>query len=158
MYLLRNETPNEQIRNSLDEVTCFLEMNSADYPEDSVVTTEATANNHGYVKDESEDGDGYDDDDQDEDVVDVKYSRHLGTPAIVSTKVPGGIKHLFEIALEALPCPEDAPLETNGNFDSDVETDFGYGQDMSPNTGGGARREAVAAIFVLNAIVVLLVT
>ncbi|XP_054264780.1 connectin-like [Macrosteles quadrilineatus] len=94
MHTLLNETPNEHVRNVLEELTCF--WNDSDHRVEGGVAP-LTSHSHRPHHAEPNDVNGYEEDDyEDED--------------------PGSQKHFLDIPVETLPCPEamkhstDAPL------------------------------------------------
>lgn len=123
MYLLRNETPSEQIRNSLDELTCRLGSQVPDYQDhdanDSVddTTEPPHVNSRGYGEDIFS-GRGYESDGR------------RGMPDS-STAEPSNLKHLFDIPQEQLPCPEDLQLEPDPTFPFQFNSEFGHGRDVN---------------------------
>jgi hypothetical protein len=138
MYQLRNETPSEQIRNSLDELTCRLEPNG-DYRDHDVsdsVDSSTEPSHIGYGEEMiSEQG-------HENGAVRVQ---HDGL-----TPQPSNVKHLFDIPQEQLPCPEDLQLDPNPTFPFEFGPEFGQGGDNA-----GIQAHVLFAMFILNFVVML---
>jgi hypothetical protein len=129
MYLLRNETPNEQILNSLDELTCRLGPEEGDYQ----------------------------DHDSDEGFYSTQHPRFSG-PAHAEdlaggapTPEPSNWKHLFDIPQDQLPCPEDLQLEADPTFPFELNSEFGQGRD----TNSDVKSHVTLSVFVFNAVLML---
>jgi hypothetical protein len=142
MYLLRNETPNEQILNSLDELTCQLGPEVGDYQDHdasgAAYTTEHPhVNSRGFAEDlasgHSQDAD----------------ERRLKSDA--PTPEPSNLKHLFDIPQEQLPCPEDLQLEADPTFPFEFNSEFGQGRDMN----AGAEAHVAFSMFIFNFVLIL---
>lgn len=140
MYLLRNETPSEQIRNSLDELTCHLGPEVGDYQDHDVSgsTDSSTEPPHLGHGEEPISGHGREND-----------VRRLQPDA--ATPEPSNVKHLFDIPQEQLPCPEDLQLEPDPTFPFEFNAEFGHGRDVN----AGIRAHVVSAMFILNFLVML---
>lgn len=145
MYQLRNETPSEQIRNSLEELTCRLVSEVPDYQDhdanDSIddTTEPPHINSRGYGEDHFS-GRDFDSD---------------GPPGQpdASTPEPTKLKHLFEIPQEQLPCPEGIQLEPDPKFPFQYNSEFGHGRDVN----AGNEIKIISSMLIFN-IVVILVT
>jgi hypothetical protein len=136
MYLLRNETSNEQILNSLDELTCRLGPEVGDYQDHDtsggLYTTERShVDSRGYAED-------------------VDNDERRARPDAV-TPEPNNVKHLFDIPQEQLPCPEDLQLEADPTFPFDFNSEFGQGRDS--NVGVGAH--VALCVFMFNFVLML---
>jgi hypothetical protein len=142
MYLLRNETPSEQIRNSLDELTCRLGAEVPEYLDhdanDSVddITEPPHINSRGYGEDLG--GRGYESD-----------GRRGQSEA--STSEPSYLKHLFDIPQDQLPCPEDLQLEPDPTFPFHFNSEFGHGRDVN----AGIEINVVSAMLIFNFVLML---
>jgi hypothetical protein len=142
MYLLRNETPNEQILNSLDELTCRMGPEVGDYQDhdtsDGLYTTEHPhVNSRGYGEDLAS-GHGHDSDER-------RARPDAATPE------PSNVKHLFDIPQEQLPCPEDLQLEADPTFPFDFNSEFGQGRDSN----AGVEAHVALCVFIFNFILML---
>lgn len=143
MYQLRNETPSEQIRNSLEELTCRLVSEVPDYQDhdanDSVddSTEPPHINSRGYGEDHIS-GRGFDSDGP------------RGQPD-VSTPEPTKLKHLFEIPQEQLPCPEGIQLEPDPKFPFQYNSEFGHGRDVN----AGIEIKVISSMLIFNFVVIL---
>ena len=143
MYLLRNETPSEQIRNSLEELTCRLGSEVPDYLDhDANVSMEDATepphiNSRGYGED-LYGGRGYESDGR------------RGQPD-ASTSEPSNLKHLFDIPQDQLPCPEDLQLEPDSTFPFQFNSEFGHGRDVN----AGVEINVVSSMFIFNFVVML---
>jgi hypothetical protein len=136
MYSLRNETPSEQIRNTLDELTCRLAPEAGDY-QDHVAVDESTeashSSNRGYPEDH-----GYEDD-----------GRRGQLDA--ATSEPSNVKHLFDIPQEQLPCPESLHSEPDPTFPFQFNPKFGQGGESN----AGIQTHVVSAMIIFNFVVML---
>jgi hypothetical protein len=143
MYQLRNETPSEQIRNSLDELTCRLGSEAPDYQDhdakDSMgdTTEPPHINSRGYVE-ELFSGRGFDSD-----------GPRGQTDA--TTTEPNELKHLFDIALEQLPCPENIQLEPDPKFPFQFNSEFGHGRDVN----AGIEIQVMSSMLIFNFVLML---
>ncbi|XP_023728028.1 connectin isoform X2 [Cryptotermes secundus] len=142
MYLLRNETPSEQILNSLDELTCRLGPEVGDYQDhdasDLMYTTEHPhINSRGYGEDLAT-GYGHDSDGR------------RGQPD-APTLEPRNLKHLFDIPQEQLPCPEDLQLEAHPTFPFEFNSEFGQGREMN----AGVEAQVISSLFIFNFVLML---
>ncbi|GLV35445.1 hypothetical protein CBL_01405 [Carabus blaptoides fortunei] len=114
MHNLRNGTKNEQVRNALDELTCYLEhpegMNVVTSP--TTMTTPPRAIRQPYTstkyEDLSHDDNGY------------MYDQRQDVNSLPMTQGENSyIRHLFQIPLEELPCPQSlhGPTETTNRIE-----------------------------------------
>jgi hypothetical protein len=144
MYQLRNETPSEQIRNSLEELTCRLGSEAPDYQDhdanDSIDdTTEPTdINSRGYGE-ELFGGRGFHSDGP------------RGQPD-ASTPEPTTLKHLFDIPQEQLPCPEDVQLEPDPKFPFQYNSEFGHGRDVN----AGIEIHVISPMLIFNFVLMMI--
>ncbi|XP_046626705.1 connectin [Neodiprion virginianus] len=146
---LRNETNNTQLKESLDELTCFLELNNStvqviddaqtesqadtsentqyqeDYPSDDVMLDGTTGDNgeYSYRNDNPDDSYTYDDE---EGVADPSAStNHQPVLQVVEGKT-GYVRHLFQLNPEDLPCPDRQDLMASEQpFSHPEQTLFG---------------------------------
>jgi hypothetical protein len=132
MYVLRNETSSEQIRNSLDELTCRLGPDG-DYQDHDVSDSVASSTEPGHI------GNG-------EDMIGVPHEK----PDAL-TPEPSNLKHLFDIPQEQLPRPEDLQLEPDPTFPFEFNSEFGQGR----HANAGIQAHVLSAMFILNFVVVL---
>ena len=138
IYQLRNETPSEQIRNSLEELTCRLVSEDHDTNDSIDDTTEPPhINSRGYGEDHFG-GRGFDSDGP------------RGQPD-ASTPEPTKSKHLFEIPQEQLPCPEEIQLEPDPKFPFQYNSGFGDGRDVN----AGIDIKVISSVLMFNFVVIL---
>ncbi|PSN31382.1 hypothetical protein C0J52_27608 [Blattella germanica] len=155
MYLLRNETPNEQIRNSLDELTCHLRQESTDYQDHdanaSADESTETSPGKGYVRINGNDFGHSIDSDEGEIVVRQDGRRGHLDASETSTSEPNDVKHLFDIPQEHLPCPEDLQMEPDPTFPFLFNAEFGVA-----DANSGVRAHVVSIVLVISLFVVLI--
>jgi len=143
MYLLRNETPSEQIRNSLEELTCRLVSEVPNYQDHDVkdtmddITEPPHINSRGYGEDLSS-GRGFDSDGP-------RGQQDASTPE------PTKLKHLFDIPQEQLPCPENIQSEPHPKFPIQFNSEFGHGRDVN----AGTEIKVVSSMLIFNFVVML---
>ncbi|CAL1674282.1 unnamed protein product [Lasius platythorax] len=106
---LRNETKNTKLRDALEELTCFLENNNATQKinNEGLGKIQPPAIAKEYSADNSrDDGNEYEADDSSyNDEIDENSSSNSNFYDKISSRMCC-IKHLFELKLEELPCPE----------------------------------------------------
>lgn len=92
MYVLRNETDSDQVRNTLEELTCVLESD---------------------VNLPASDADEDEGDLDEEDLVEVRELELDDDPSVNTTQpVRQRMRHLLEIPADLLPCPERSEQST----------------------------------------------
>lgn len=106
MHTLLNETPNEHIRNVLEELTCF--WNDSEHVEGGVAPLTSQSHAHRphhsrthlhHSEEPNEVGDSYDED----------YEEDAGSQ-----------RHLMDIPVETLPCPEAVKVATDSPLTADT--------------------------------------
>lgn len=129
MYKLRNETKNERVRNSLDELTCYLE-NSDIKILPAATTTKVTTMASKTIRQPFTPND-YDDEENplgdDEEYLYDQQENNSNTLAVTKQEDPF-MKHLFQIAVNDLPCPQSlhAPTETTNRIEGTPPPDFPF--------------------------------
>lgn len=115
MHSLRNGTKNDQVRNALEELTCYLE-----HPDSVKLVTSPTtitippkAIRQPFTSNE------YDDEDTDDDDGYVYDQQQDSNSLPVTQPEDPFIKHLFQIPVEELPCPQSlhGPTETTNRIE-----------------------------------------
>lgn len=138
MYQLRNETPSDQIRNSLEELTCRLVSEVSDFQDhdanDSMddTTEPPHINSRGYGED-------------------LFSGRGFDRQPDTSTPEPTKLKHLFDIPKEQLPCPENIQLEPDPKFPYHFNSEFGNGRDVN----AGIEIKLISSMLIFNFVVML---
>lgn len=133
MYKLRNETKNERVRNSLDELTCYLE-NSGDIKLRPAIVAATTTKvttpppktiRQSFTPTEYEDEEDPLDED-DEYLYDQQENSSNSLP--VTQQEDPYVRHLFQIPEEELPCPRSlhAPTETTNRIEGTPPPDFPF--------------------------------
>lgn len=149
MYKLRNETKNERVRNSLDELTCYL-----DTPGEvkvrpvaiAATTTRITTPPPKTVRQPYTPTD-YDDeeipvDDDEEYLYDQQENSSNSLP--VTQQEDPFMKHLFQIPVEQLPCPKSlvhVPTETTNRIEGTPPPDFPFMLSSNSRTNMAAHME-----------------
>lgn len=160
MYKLRNETKNDRVRNSLDELTCYLE----DSPEIKVrqhivaattiklTTPPPKSIRQPYTPTDYDDEDPTDDDD--EYLYDQQESSSNSLP--VTQQEDPFVKHLFQIPVEELPCPRSlhsGPTETTNRIEGTPPPDFPFMLTSNHRTNLAAHmRSSLATLSILIAL------
>lgn len=142
MYKLRNETKNERVRNSLDELTCILEnseikVHPAARPTTTKITTpQPKTIRQPFTPNDYEDEENPIDDDE-EYLYDQQENSSNSLPS--TQKEDLFKKHLFQIAVEDLPCPRSlhAPTETTNRIEGTPPPDFPFMLSSNSRTNGG---------------------
>lgn len=144
MYKLRNETKNERVRNSLDELTCYMENpNVKIHPAARPTTTKITTPHPKTIRQPYTPLD-YDEENQNDDDDEYSYDQQENNSnSLPSTqKEDPSVKHLFQIAIEDLPCPRSlhAPTETTNRIEGTPPPDFPFmlSSNSRTNTGNSA--------------------
>lgn len=117
MHNLRNGTKNEQVRNALEELTCYLEhpdgVKLVTSP--TTMTTPPKAIRQPFTSTE------YEDEDLTRDDIDpLMYDQQQDSNSLPVTQPEDPfIKHLFQIPMEELPCPQSlhGPTETTSRIE-----------------------------------------
>lgn len=129
MYKLRNETKNERVRNSLDELTCHLnnpdvKIHPAARPTTTKITTPEPKTIHQPFSEYEEEENPIDEDD--EYLYDQQENNSNSLPS--TQKEDPSVKHLFQIAVEDLPCPRSlvAATETTHRIEGTPPPDFPF--------------------------------
>lgn len=123
MHILRNETKNQIIRDTLNELTCHLEIDEDQLPAASLFSTKSEAVDNTLLDDEDPSlnplsaGHGeseylyYEDDD-------YQQQQSLQNQVTISQPEDPTLRHLFQIPLADLPCVQEskAPTQTPRHF------------------------------------------
>lgn len=142
MYKLRNETKNERVRNSLDELTCYLENSDVKiHPAARPTTIKITTPQPKTIRQPYTPND-YDDeenpiDDEEEYLYDQQENSSNSLPS--TQKEDQFVKHLFQIAMNDLPCPRSlhAPTETTNRIEGTPPPDFPFMLSSNSRTNSG---------------------
>lgn len=114
VYSLRNETHNSDIRNSLEELTCVtddVDLSTINNANNMVATEKSFVNEEPDYRVDVNSVQYDDDVDYDEEQDNSEYDLALGA-------LPR--KHIFDIPIEKLPCPEKLKATTEDIFNSKV--------------------------------------
>ncbi|XP_067012002.2 connectin [Anabrus simplex] len=136
MYQLRNETPNEQVRNALEELTCILKE-PLDYEASPTADTTTESTVRDFVRDEPDEDLSYDDEDT------------LPEDDETATSLPDYRRHLFQIPPQMLPCPEELHAAQDTTEQPYLTSDYGYGHEMVAKTSSASSMAGSAAILLL---------
>lgn len=158
MYKLRNETKNERVRNSLEELTCHLE-NPDIKIRPAATTVKVTTQASKTIRQPYTPND-YDDEENplgdDEEYLYDQQENNSNSLAVTQQEDPF-MKHLFQIAVEDLPCPMSlhAPTETTNRIEGTPPPDFPFM--LSSNSRSRINDASTSSMFSLSALILFTV-
>lgn len=165
MYKLRDETKNERVRNSLDELTCTLENIGEVKLRPAVVTATTTklttpqpkSIRKPFTPTDYDDEEGPMDDDE-EYLYDQQENASNSLP--VTQQEDQFVRHLFQIPENELPCPSSlhGPTETTNRIEGTPPPDFPFMLSSNSRTNSAVHLRPVYITVTISVIALILFT